>query len=318
MRSLLQQRILPVLNSPGLEDAAGLAFPGGELAITTDSFVVSPLFFPGGDIGSLSVFGTVNDLAVAGADALAMTLGLMLEEGLAFDILDRVLRSIADAARACGVAIVAGDTKVVPRGAVDQLFINTTGVGRFRAGNRLHTRGIRIGDALLVSGPIAQHGIAVMAAREGLNLSPLPSSDSASLQQACLGLHAGLGEGLRAMRDATRGGVSAVLHEWALASGNTLHIHEKLLPVAAETRGVCELLGLDPLYVANEGTFLAAVAPEAVEPALEILRAIETSTAAAYIGHVTQRGLSPVTIERMLGILHPLDEPSGAPLPRIC
>ncbi len=318
MRQLLRERIIPILGNSAKADAARIPFDAGELAITTDSFVVSPLFFPGGDIGSLAVYGTVNDLSVAGADPICITLSLIIEEGLPLDQLDQILRSIAAAAKECNVSVVAGDTKVVPRGAADKLFINTAGVGRYRSSSRLSCQSIQAGDVLIVSGPIGQHGIAVLAAREQLNLHPEPLSDSASLRIACAALHNELGADLRAMRDATRGGVSAVLHEWAEASGTTMKLDENKLPVTSITKGVCELLGLDPLYVANEGTFVAAVKTSALNWALEVLRSFAVSAKAQAIGMVIPELSSAVVIERMLGSLQPVDEPTGAPLPRIC
>jgi hydrogenase expression/formation protein HypE len=318
MRKLLKERILPILGGPANEDAASFTTRAEELAITTDSYVVSPLFFPGGDIGSLAVYGTINDLAVAGAEALCITLGLILEEGLPLEILDRVLQSVADSARECGVSVVAGDTKVVPRGAADKLFINTTGVGRYRFANRLSSDSIQEGDVLLVSGPIGQHGVAVLAARENLDMSPAPRSDCAALHHACAALQGAIGSDLRAMRDATRGGVSAVLHEWADASHKTMKLVQSKIPVSAEVQGVCELLGLDPLYVANEGTFVVAVAPTVADKAIDALRSLHVSKSAKAIGSVMSKQSSPVVIERMLGVLQPVDEPSGAPLPRIC
>ncbi|MEQ1829509.1 MAG: hydrogenase expression/formation protein HypE [Pirellula sp.] len=318
MRKLLRQRIAPILGTTAVEDAASFSTGAEELAITTDSYVVSPLFFPGGDIGSLAVYGTINDLAVAGAEALCLTLSLIMEEGLSLEILDRVLHSVADAARECGVSVVAGDTKVVPRGAADKLFINTTGVGRYRSLTRLRCDSIQAGDVLLVSGPIGQHGVAVLACRERLELNPEPRSDCAPLHHACAALQSALGSALRTMRDATRGGVSAVLHEWAEASNKTMKLDGSKIPVSVEVQGVCELLGLDPLYVANEGTFLAAVAPTAADMAIEVLRSLAVSKSAKTIGRVLAKQSSPVVIERMLGVLQPVDEPSGAPLPRIC
>lgn len=318
MRQLLRDRITPILGTTTTEDAVRIAVDARELALTTDSFVVSPLFFPGGDIGSLAVYGTVNDLSVAGADPICLTLGLIIEEGLPLKQLDRILMSIAAAAQSCRVSVVAGDTKVVPRGAADQLFINTTGVGRFRAASRLSCESIQADDVLIVSGPIGQHGIAILAAREKLNLHPEPRSDSASLHMACAELHRELGADLRAMRDATRGGLSAVLHEWSDASGMTMKLDESKLPVDSTTRGVCELLGLDPLYVANEGTFVAAVKPAALNRALQVLRSFPVSAKAQAIGTVIAKLRSPVVIERLLGSLQPVDEPAGAPLPRIC
>ncbi len=318
MRQLLRDRISPILGTITSEDAVRIAVDAGELAITTDSFVVSPLFFPGGDIGSLAVYGTVNDLSVAGADPICLTLGLIIEEGLPLQQLDQILISIAAAAQACGVSVVAGDTKVVPRGAADKLFINTTGVGQFRAASRLSCEFLQPDDVLIVSGPIGQHGIAVLAAREKLNLHPEPRSDSAGLHMACAMLHRELGSDLRTMRDATRGGLSAVLHEWSDASCMTMKLDESKIPVNSTTRGVCELLGLDPLYVANEGTFVAAVKPSALNRALQVLRSIPVSAKAQAIGTVVAKLSSPVVIERLLGSLQPVDEPAGAPLPRIC
>ncbi|MCY2976773.1 MAG: hydrogenase expression/formation protein HypE [Planctomycetota bacterium] len=318
MRKFIHERIVPILGTSTIEDAVRIPNGAGELAITTDSYVVSPLFFPGGDMGSLAVNGTVNDLAVAGAEALCITLGLIIEEGLPFEILDRILQSVAKAARECGVAVVAGDTKVVPRGAADKLFINTTGVGRFRSQTHLSCQSIQEGDILLVSGPIGQHGVAVLAARENLRLTPEPQSDCAALHHACAALLDALGGDLRAMRDATRGGVSAVLHEWSEASHSSMKLDESKIPVSPEVRGVCELLGLDPLYVANEGTFVAAVAPASVDLAIEVLQSHRVSGSAKAIGCVLRRQSSPVVIERMLGVLQPVDEPSGSPLPRIC
>jgi hydrogenase expression/formation protein HypE len=318
MRRLLRERIVPILGTSSREDATRFPIGVGEIAVTTDSYVVTPLFFPGGDIGSLAVHGTINDLAVAGAEALCITLSLIIEEGLSFETLDRILQSVANAARECGVSVVAGDTKVVPRGAADKLFINTTGVGRFRNGTRLNCESIREGDILLVSGPIGHHGVAILASRENLCLTPEPRSDCAALHQACAVLQDALGGNLRAMRDATRGGVSAVLYEWSEASNKTMKIDESEIPISPEVQGVCELLGLDPLYVANEGTFVAAIAPTSVDLAIEVLRSLRVSKSAKAIGCVLRKQSSPVVIERMLGLLQPVDEPSGAPLPRIC
>lgn len=318
MRRLLHERIAPILGTDITEDAACLPNIDGELVVTTDGYVVSPLFFPGGDIGSLAVYGTINDLAVSGAAPLYLTVSLTIEEGLSFTVLDRILQSMAHAARECGVSIVAGDTKVVPRGAADKLFVTTTGIGCRLQNNRMSSHSLREGDVLLVSGPIGRHGVAVMAAREALDLQPEPRSDSAPLHRICGALISALGDDLKAMRDATRGGVSAVLHEWAGACGATMQLDESKLPVSAEVRGACELLGLDPLYVANEGTFVAAVAPKAADQALAVLRSHGPSREAAVIGRVTHKRLASVVIERILGVLHPVDEPAGAPLPRIC
>jgi hydrogenase expression/formation protein HypE len=263
-RQLIRQELLPAFANEVLAamgDAATLPPVGQGLALTTDSFVVSPLFFPGGDIGTLAVYGTVNDLAVAGAEPLWLSVALVLEEGLPLELLRRVVQRIALAARRSGVTVVAGDTKVVPRGAADQIFITTAGVGRLVQPAPLGPTAIATGDALLISGPIGRHGVAVLAAREALALEPPPESDCAPLTPLAAALRTA-GVPVRAMRDATRGGVTAVLHEWAHACGLTLAIDEAAVPVSAEVRGACELLGLDPLHVANEGTMVVAVPGE--------------------------------------------------------
>jgi hydrogenase expression/formation protein HypE len=285
--------------------------------MTTDSFVVSPLFFPGGDIGSLAVFGTVNDLAVAGALPRWISLALILEEGVEITILERVLASIASAAKRVGVPVVTGDTKVVPRGAADKLFINTTGVGEIVAQAPDGPRALEAGDEIIVTGPIGRHGIAVMAAREGLEFDPPPQSDSAPLVEAVNALQQAAIP-VRALRDATRGGLGAVLHEWADASGKTLTIEERRLPVTPEVRGACELLGLDPIHVANEGTMIVAVPRGAAERALAVLRTVRETAQSVCIGRVESRRLTAVIVERGAQQSIPLDEPVGAPLPRIC
>jgi hydrogenase expression/formation protein HypE len=320
MRQLIRDCIMTQLGNEFLRlagDAAVLPACRGRLAMTTDSFVVSPLFFPGGDIGSLAVYGTANDLSVAGAEPRWISLALILEEGLDMPVLQRVLASIAMAARKLGVPVVAGDTKVVPRGAADKLFVTTTGVGEIVAQPPAGPQALQPGDELLVSGPIGRHGIAVMAAREGLDFNPLPTSDCAPLLEAVAALQ-GSAAPLRALRDATRGGLGAVLHEWAAASGLTLCIDESAIPVNPETRGACELLGLDPIHVANEGTMVVALPPGEAERTLAILRDVAETAQAAPIGRVEPRGVAAVVVKRATGLRVPLDEPSGAPLPRIC
>ena len=320
MRRLLRERIFPALDAARLDgdgDAATLPPLDGPLALTTDSFVVSPLFFPGGDIGKLSVLGTVNDLAVSGAAPLWLSLALILEEGLPIEVLDRVLASVAAAAREAEVRVVTADTKVVPRGAADGLFINTTGVGRMLPPPFAGPAQLQAGDELLVTGPIGRHGVAVMAAREQLEIQPVPTSDCASLVPAVEALRRS-GVPMVALRDATRGGVSAVLHEWAAAGGCTLAIDAQRVPVTPEVEGICELLGLDPLHVANEGTMVAAVRAGFGQQALDALRRVPVAREAAIIGHARPKSASPVLVQRGLGRYLPLDEPLGAPLPRIC
>jgi hydrogenase expression/formation protein HypE len=317
-RRLLRDLLAPIQNEylAQLPDGATLPASSGELAFTTDSYVVTPLFFPGGDIGSLAVFGTANDLAVSGARPRWLSLSLIIEEGFSTRELARIIASIARAASVADVQIVTGDTKVVPRGAADRLFINTAGIGELvfpMAG----PGSLEEGDRLLVTGPIAQHGLAVLLAREGLGIDPAPTSDSGSLWPAVDALRAA-GIRVKAMRDATRGGVAAVLHEWADACGKTLVLEANAIPVSATVRGACELLGLDPLHVACEGTMVVAVPGGEVTPALRALQQVAVSSAAAEIGGVTEARIAPVAVRRSLGQLVPLDEPSGAPLPRIC
>jgi len=316
MRRLLAKVILPCLGcSPRHEDAAVLPPIVGQPVIATDAYVVSPLFFPGGDIGSMAVTGTLNDLVVRGAEPLHLTLSLILEEGLLLETLVRVLASAGEAARHFGVSIAAGDTKVVPRGAADGMFISTTGLGRLLEPAPPGASFLLPGDGLLVTGPIGCHGIAVLCAREDLRFEPSPTSDCGPLSDAAEALRSA-GIVPRAMRDATRGGVTAVLHEWAQECGHTLLVDEARVPLTDDVRGVCELLGLDPLSVACEGTMLVAVSPADAKAALLALRTVRSQ--AAIIGEVHARRGPPVAIRRLLGHEQVLAEPSGAPLPRIC
>jgi hydrogenase expression/formation protein HypE len=263
------------------------------------------------------VFGTVNDLAVNGARPLWLTLSLILEEGLPSVLLRCILRSVAQAAERANVQVVAGDTKVVPRGAADGVFINTAGIGELIEPLPPGPAHLQVGHELIVSGPIGRHGIAVMAAREDLSVEP-PRSDAAPLLPAVERLRGALGARVQAMRDATRGGVAAVLHEWAAACGHTLRVDEDRVPVSPEVRGACELLGLDPLHVANEGTMVVAVEAGAGDAAVSALRALPDAAGAALIGRVVARGVAAVTVRRLLGSEQPLDDPLGSPLPRIC
>lgn len=319
-RRLIQERILPRLKNDiltPLADAALLPRCEHPFAFTADSFVVSPLFFPGGDIGSLAVFGTVNDLAMVGAQPRWLSLSFILEEGLPMTTLDLVLASIAESAQRVGVSIVTGDTKVVPRGAADGMFLQTTGIGELRYPPPPGAQAIQPGDELLVSGSIGQHGIAVLVAREQLGITPTPVSDCGPLVAVVAELRRA-GIDVRALRDATRGGVAAVLHEWAEASGRTLAIDERQLPVSAAVRGACELLGLDPLHIANEGTMLVAVAEGEGSKALAALSHLPEAAQAAVIGRATAADSAPVMVKRALGRYQALAEPLGAPLPRIC
>ena len=319
-RRLIEEHILPVLKNTvlaSLGDAARLPSVAGPLAFTTDSFVVSPLFFPGGDIGTLAVYGTVNDLVVSGARPRWISLSLIIEEGLPFSILDRVLQSVARAAKNAEVEVVTGDTKVVPRGTADKLFINTSGIGELITPIPPGASALQPGDELIVTGPIGRHGIAILACRESLGFKPALRSDCASLTAAAVVLRENHIP-VRAMRDASRGGVAAVLHEWASQAGATLSVDESAIPVLEDTRGACELLGLDPLHIANEGTMVIAVPDGWGQQTIEMLRTLELTAKASLIGKVVPQRIAPVILRRVMGSDQPLDEPLGSPLPRIC
>lgn len=319
-RQLLEEVILPTLGESCLgsqEDAAVIELPKNRIHISTDSYVVTPMFFPGGDIGSLAINGTVNDLLVSGAKPQWLTLSLIIEEGLPLTVLKAVIASISRSAQEAEVKIVAGDTKVVPRGAVDRIYINTTGVGISYESLQIDSSNLQPGDQLIISGPIGQHGIAILSAREQLEFEPPPQSDCQPLLEPVSKLlH--IGHSIRAMRDATRGGLATVLHEWASSCGHTLMIEEEKLPVTKQTKAVCELLGLDPLFSACEGTMLLAVAKQEAANAVQALRESAISSQAVIIGEVQDRKSAPVTIRRLLGIEQPIDEPLGSQFPRIC
>jgi len=320
-RELVERLFVPAFRNDALavlHDAAVLEPPGSALAFTTDSFVVHPMFFPGGDVGTLAVNGTVNDLAMSGARPLWLGLGFILEEGLAVDDLARVVASIRSAAHAAGVVVVAGDTKVVERGKGDGVYITSSGVGAVVAKRPVAPDRVRPGDAVLVSGPVGQHGVAVMAVRDGLQFSsPIPS-DCASVAPPVMALlEAGLD--VHCLRDPTRGGVATVLNEIATQAGCEIVVHESAVPVGEDVAGACEVLGLDPLYVACEGRFLAFVAPGEAEAALALLRARPDTAAAARVGTVAQAGTPGlVTLKTRAGGERVLDLLSGEQLPRIC
>jgi hydrogenase expression/formation protein HypE len=319
-RRLIRDRLLDAFDNEFLRpmaDAAVLPRIDGPVVMTTDSYVVSPLIFPGGDIGKLAVHGTINDLAVSGAEPLYVSLGLIIEEGLALEAFQRLIQSIRDAARACRVQIVTGDTKVVPRGAADGLFVNTTGIGRLRSGIDLGAHRVRPGDRVLISGTIGDHGLAILSARERLDLESSLQSDTAPLHEVVASLF-NAGIDVHFLRDPTRGGVSAVLHEVAEAAGVSVVLDEASLPLSEPVRGACEILGLDPLYIANEGKFIAVVAPDSAPRALACLQRHPLGEAAAIVGEVIAGSPPQVLVRGALGSLRVLDEPSGAPLPRIC
>ena len=288
------------------------------LAFTTDSYVISPLFFPGGDIGKLAVCGTVNDLAVTGAEPRYLSAGFIIEEGLPMETLDRVVISMAETARAAGVRIVTGDTKVVNHGAADGLFINTAGVGVFPEGRSLTPTNLRPGDRILVSGTLGDHGIAVMMEREGLAFSSCLQSDCAPLNGLIADLLAACPGAVRCMRDPTRGGLVSTLNEWASTTRTGIEVAENAVPLRQEVRGACEILGLDPLYVANEGKVVIAVDPAHADAALAALRAHPLGREAAVIGEVTETHPRRVVLRTMLGAHRILDMLVGEQLPRIC
>ncbi len=319
--SLIEGLLVPAFNSPALEalgDAASIDVGTAELALTTDSFVVRPLRFPGGSIGELAVNGTVNDLAVAGARPLALTLSLVLEEGLEAEVLRAEVDAIAGAARAAGVCVVAGDTKVVERGHADGMYLCTTGLGVRDPRARLRPDSLRVGDRILLSGPIGEHGTAIMLARGELGLEADVASDTRPLWPAVDLLLDAAGEGLRCLRDPTRGGVASVLNEIARASAVGMLVRESAVPVLPAVAAVAELLGIDPMYVANEGKLIAFVAPEAAEDALAALRAGPEGGQAADIGEVCAEPPGMVLVETAFGGRRVMDELVGDPLPRIC
>ena len=317
---LLERVFLPALGNPILdrmEDQAVLDVSAGRIAFTTDSFVVTPLFFPGGDIGSLSVHGTVNDLAMSGARPVHLAAAFILEEGLEMDELQRVVASMARAAHAAGVAVVAGDTKVVGRGSADRMFITTTGLGFVPAGVELGAHRVRPGDAVLISGTLGDHGVAIMAARQDLGLEGALASDSAPLHGLVAALLAAC-PSVHALRDPTRGGLAATLHEIATRARAGIVLEEKALPVRDDVRGACEILGLDPVHVANEGKLVAFVPEADADAALCALRAHPLGRDAARIGAVTAEHEGRVVVRTTIGGRRVLERSWGELLPRIC
>jgi len=318
---MIEGLFVPAFGSPALAalgDAGLLAVDGAELAFTTDAFVVTPLRFPGGSIGELAVNGTVNDLAVAGARPLALSLSLILEEGLPSDALRAEVDAIARAAKAAGVELVAGDTKVVERGHADGMYVTTAGIGRRDPRSALSPGALRPGDRILLSGTIGEHGTAIMLARGEFELGAEIASDTRSLWPAADALLEAAGPALRCMRDATRGGVASVLNELARASGVGVTVREGDVPVRPVVTGAAEILGIDPLYVANEGVLVAFVSPAAADAALTALRGVEGHDQAAEIGEVTAEPPGMVLVETAFGGRRVMDQLVGDPLPRIC
>ncbi len=319
--ALLRERFLPHFGNPILDqlgDAAVLTLPTGEIAISTDTFVVRPLEFPGGNIGALAVHGTVNDLAMMGAEPRYLTLGVVLEEGLAFEVLDRILATMAAATAEAGVTIVTGDTKVVERGKADGVYINTTGVGLLHPVVRPAPHRAAPGDAVLVSGMLGRHGMAVMALREGLEFETTITSDTASLWPLVRAMRDALGADLRVLRDPTRGGLASACNEIAAASGTGIVLDEVALPIPADVGAACEMLGLDPIYVANEGVLVAIVPAARADAALAVLRAHSLGASSRRIGEVVSRHPGMVVLRTALGGTRVVDLLPGDQLPRIC
>jgi hydrogenase expression/formation protein HypE len=320
MHALLERLVLPVFGHqplPTRHDGAVLDAGKGRLAFTTDSYVVHPLFFPGGDIGTLAVTGTVNDLAMCGARPLALSAAFILEEGLPLATLERVVGSMAQTAKAAGVDIVTGDTKVVDRGKGDGLYINTAGVGVIEHDRVVSPASVRPGDAILLSGDVGRHGAAILAVREGLQFTSTIVTDCAPLAAPVLALLAA-GIEVHCLRDLTRGGLATSLVEIAEASRLHVAIEESSIAVAEPVAGACELLGLDPLYLANEGRFVAFVPDDDADRALGILRGHAVSAHATRIGTVDEAPAALVTLKSRIGARRILDMPSGELLPRIC
>jgi hydrogenase expression/formation protein HypE len=320
MHQLLENVFGKAFSNPILDqrhDSAQFTVPPGKLAMTTDSYVVRPLFFPGGDIGSMAVHGTVNDLAMSGARPLYLSCAFIIEEGLPMETLWRVVCSMRDAAQRCGVQIITGDTKVVDKGKGDGLFLNTTGVGVIEHTLNIVPQSVQPGDAVIVSGDLGRHGMAIMAVREGLQFESTIESDSAPVHEVVLDLLKS-GIAVHCLRDLTRGGLAGALNEIAEAAGVKLAVEQTAIPVREDVHAACELLGLDPLHVANEGRFVAFVPAKDAVRTLQLLAAHPVSAGAAIIGQVLENAGPLVTLKSAIGVSRILDMPSGEQLPRIC
>lgn len=302
-----------------LEDSAVMDNQSGKLAFSTDSYVVDPIFFPGGDIGTLAVHGTINDLAMRGAKPLCLSLGLILEEGLAMDDLERIIASIGRCCNDAGVPVVTGDTKVVPRGKCDKIFINTSGIGIVSAGVNISSLATRAEDAILLSGSVGDHGITIMSRRAGISMDGDLASDSAALHSLVSLLLDTLPPGsIHTLRDPTRGGVATSLNEIAGAAGLQAEIEDHAIPIKKEVRAACEIMGLDPLYLANEGKFLLLVAPDQAEEALHLMQSTKLGRESAIIGRMQNGTPGQVILRTSLGGARVITPLHGEPLPRIC
>jgi hydrogenase expression/formation protein HypE len=320
MQQLIDKMFRTAFANPKLDqkhDGAVLDVPGGRLALTTDSYVVYPLFFPGGDIGKLAVYGTVNDLAMCAARPLYLTAGYIIEEGLALETLWRVVQSMQQAADSAGVHIVTGDTKVVDHGKAHDLFINTAGVGVIEHDLAVNPMSARTGDVILLNGDIGRHGIAIMAEREGLKFETTIESDCAPLAEV-VGKLISAGIEIHCLRDLTRGGLAAALVEIAETADLHIRVEESAIPITEQVRAACEILGFDPTYVANEGRFVAFIPQSNIDEALAIIREFPDMDSACLIGQVRDGDSGQVTIRNPFGVERILDLPSGEQLPRIC
>lgn len=300
-----------------MEDQAILNNPGGRIAFSTDTFVVDPIFFPGGNIGELAVNGTVNDVAMSGAQPRFLSVGFILEEGLPFETLHRIVLSMEKAAKTAGVQVVTGDTKVVNRGSCDKLFINTTGIGFVPDGVNISASNLQAGDKVILSGTIADHGMAVMTSREGLSFQSTVESDTAGLNHLVSRMLE-VSNNIHALRDPTRGGLATTLNEFAGSSNVGIQLEDDKIPVRDDVRGACEILGIDPLYVANEGKLVAIVPADIAESVLAVMQADPLGKNAAIIGEVTAEHPGVVALRTGLGANRIVDMPVGEQLPRIC
>jgi hydrogenase expression/formation protein HypE len=317
---LIQKMILPAFRNPALEtqhDGAVLTINGGRIAFSADSYVVNPIFFPGGNIGDLAINGTVNDLAMCGAQPQYLSASFIIEEGLPMDDFWRILCSMKEAAEVAGVSLVTGDTKVIDRGKGDKIFINTSGIGLIPEGVNIDPKLAQPGDRIIVSGPIAAHGMAIMSVREGLEFETPIESDTAALNGLVRAILE-TSDGVHVLRDPTRGGVASVLNEIAEKSGNGMLVDETAIPVRSEVQGACEVLGLDPLYVANEGRLLVFVSSEKAGKVLAAMRAHALGLDSAIIGEVTADHGGLVVMRTRIGGSRIIDMLSGEQLPRIC
>ncbi|MBU0967040.1 MAG: hydrogenase expression/formation protein HypE [Proteobacteria bacterium] len=320
-QELIKNIFLPQLTNPVLaclEDSAIVDTAAGQLAFTTDSYVVDPIFFPGGDIGELAINGTINDLAMRGAKPICLSLGLILEEGFALDDLKRVILSIQGACRKADVPVVTGDTKVVPKGKGDKIFINTSGIGLVDRGIQISGKNARPGDVVILSGSMGDHGITILAQRAGISLQGNLRSDTMALHRLVQQMLAAAPGAVHTLRDPTRGGVATSLNEIAEAARVAIELDESAIPVKPEVGAACEILGMDPLYLANEGKCLALVAPEHADRLLELMRSLPEGVDAAVIGRVSEGPAGRVLLKTAAGGTRIVSSLTGEPLPRIC